>query len=106
MEKATHTPGPWVTRDEELIGPNEAVVVYSENDDGETMCEVCEVYANPDVGGTLPNVRLITAAPDLLEACEELLRTINMYSTDPIPAGVYNRVARVAGDAIRKARGG
>lgn len=52
------------------------------------------------------NACLIAAAPELLAACLEVLQTLNTYTTEPIPAGVYNRVARILGDTIRKAEGG
>ena len=51
------------------------------------------------------NARLIAAAPDLLDACQEAIRAINSHTTEPIPVGAYNRVARMLGDAIRKATG-
>lgn len=48
---------------------------------------------------------LTTTASNLLAACEEALRVINTHTTEPIPVGVYNRITRLLGDAVREAKG-
>jgi hypothetical protein len=48
---------------------------------------------------------LTATASNLLTACEEALRVINTHTTEPIPVGVYNRITRILGDAVREAKG-
>lgn len=64
--KATHTPGPW-----EVDGnrASEQLVIISE------FGEVAQVFGgdNPD-DETIPNALLIAAAPDLLDACKQMVQ--------------------------------
>ena len=75
----SHTPGPWAVREPDAAeraadiadgaAPEdmELTEVYAE-DDGEQLCFVLNTTASE-----ADNARLISAAPDLLEACELLL---------------------------------
>jgi hypothetical protein len=96
MSESKWTPGPW-----EPYIPGRKFVVPVRN-----FNSICELNAfERDAAVVDANARLIAAAPDLYEACLEAIRTINAHSTEPIPVGVYSRVARILGDALSKAEG-
>ena len=59
---AKHTPGPWATSHDAVPDHHTQVTVYSEGS-GERVATVFQTEAN---------ARLIAAAPELLEACEEI----------------------------------
>ncbi len=61
----THTPGPWVVRDNKVISEHE-------DEPGLPITEVMWLY---DEDGEA-NARLISASPDLLAACKDSLREI------------------------------
>jgi hypothetical protein len=84
-----HTPGPWTTRESPEHWGRIDVIIHSEDTDVATAWR----------GGTeanRANANLIAAAPDLLEALEEVLGWETLC-----PIEVYER----ARAAIRKARG-
>jgi hypothetical protein len=95
-----HTPGPWSIFDHHdatrinVRGPNEEFVAdcadgfYSDETDDWVMADE-----------SLPNARLIAAAPDLLEALEAILAEDN-----PTLATMNERL-EAARAAIRKAKG-
>lgn len=73
MSKPNHTPGPWKhTGQGEIVGKED-------NGYGIGYVDVCSVYLRAVRGRTNANIRLIAAAPDLLEkaqaamaACERM----------------------------------
>jgi len=80
-----HTPGPWIC---------EGSTVFSLNDDGlNRMWLHVERHGRPE-GESEANARLIAAAPELLEACKAMRKT--MYSPDSLES-------RLADAAIAKA---
>jgi hypothetical protein len=85
---AKHTPGPWVT------GQHGGVI-------DRRGCAVAKVQEMPgqDCGEVEANASLLSAAPDMLAALEELLA--DKYLSDPINA---DRMAK-ARAAIAKAKG-
>lgn len=91
-----HTPGPWIATD----GPDPEVITP----DGTTICsQVCSgADDEPDNDGRT-NARLISAAPDLLAACEAALCVHDVYSTAATPR-LLPEVAEKLRAAIAKAR--
>ena len=92
-----HTPGPWeIQRDSGLHiyitqpsdTPNRVPGYYAEIRRFTTDSEQVEA-----------NARLIAAAPDLLEACEQLLKLVDLLS--PVEGDTHRKAQR----AIAKARG-
>ena len=72
---AEHTPGPWFTGS----SPNHASRVYARRpSEGARQVAVCDCEQHEWLPRSREenraNARLIAAAPDLLAACEELLR--------------------------------
>ena len=88
-EKATHTPGPWESKQESAYVPAQ---VWA---DGR---QLAEVYGE-DRATRAANARLIAAAPELLEALEALLIGHEEGAT---PSEWFEQ----ARAAIRKAKGG
>lgn len=95
MIRTTHTPGPWV--DSITMGRSEKGVVaeaFAWMGRGPVIVATRAVRE----GEHMHNARLIAAAPDLLEALEEISRKYsNGASADAI--------ARIARAALAKARG-
>lgn len=96
-----HTPGPWVLDDFE---------VSTERDPANLIAHVyaCDRPENPDnewdVGiETAANAKLIAAAPDLLEALEQIMVLVDASGSTPRPSVAKIIVAARA--AIAKARG-
>jgi hypothetical protein len=95
----SYTPKPWTI--ESIEGDN---IVFDSNHHS-----ICEVFYD---GSDKPNAKLIAAAPDLLEALEEIFRTLNSDDTticQSLPEKDsfykdYNWI-RKAKSAINKARG-
>jgi hypothetical protein len=93
-----HTPGPWTIRVDPLTHEPEPIVV-AENG------LLCSIAAPTLKGDRLADANLISAAPDLLEACRYALMTIetrlkhrkDLFTDDEI---------NVLRKAIRKAEGG
>ena len=103
MSKAKHTEGPWTLRplneeigEYEIVGPRHS----DETGESEYIAVVC---------GGLPeseaNARLIAAAPELLEALEELLSAVDKACGTAIPRGSFSAARKAARDAIAKATG-
>lgn len=96
-----HTPGPWVhDRDGEILGPDNVIVVYA--------------HGAQRAVQTDEDARLIAAAPDLLEALENLIdacsRPDGRICCDGHDCGcmgtTYHQLAEhYAKEAIAKARG-
>mgnify|MGYP003341995656 CR=1 FL=1 len=92
----THTPGPWKHYDdsENSVHRHEIVAL------GKTVARIyCTNGAQIEDAA---NARLIAAAPDLLEALQEILEQPN-YTWDK--EKILQEVKRIAGSAIAKATG-
>lgn len=103
MSTNKHTPGPWAT------APAFPDQVYSVPEFERAKRETPE--ANPydeslivETAGNEANARLIAAAPDLLEACEALLRD-HLATIKLKPEEVKGGIGKQAMDAIHKAKG-
>lgn len=79
MKKPLHTPGPW--RDE----GNGDIQGIEDNGYGRGPVDVCSVYLRTAPGRTEANTRLIAAAPDLLEALQDLVEILDMALMVGIP---------------------
>ena len=90
-----HTPGPW----------------GSPSFKPKTICSASGLIADCDMSGhrsgeeNIANARLIKAAPDLLEALEEILNTVPGNSEDPVAKRYFQYLETVAKAAIAKATG-
>ena len=98
MKKGEHTPGPWA------CSPNDDTATFPLEvwcrDDHRIL--VCRVQQH-DPGAAQANAHLIAAAPDLLAACEALIKALDAdRSIAPCDLG-SERVAMEA--AIKEARG-
>lgn len=78
MNETKHTPGPWYT--EHVLDSGKTMVFG-----GKTSRYICSVTIKQLGGGVIAesmeserkaNARLIAAAPDLFEACKELVRAL------------------------------
>ena len=90
MEKQQHTPGPWTVRESSL-----SVSVVAQNGDAVFH----ESYKR--IPGVMEDARLIAAAPDLLEALEEIVSAADGDGWSQLDADL-----RKARAAIAKATGG
>lgn len=99
----SHTPGPWITAGPHGIGiapaamPDERLAVVMAMD-----CELTEedMYGEDvPLASQVANARLISAAPDLLAACEELLIYLGDWDD------MDNDTCAAARKAIAKAKG-
>ena len=92
-----HTPGPWVVG----ISCENRIHCVDAFDNGE-LFEVCEVWGidldKIESEESRANARLISAAPDLLDACEKAL--LWMQSTSSFAAAEM-----ILAEAISKAKG-
>lgn len=97
----TFTPGPWVVqkirnRDVHIKESYETYDVYAKSKDGMIFVAECgEVKCEE----TFATARLVSAAPELLEACKEL---VDIGITDPELFSAYTKAMK----AIAKAEGG
>ena len=96
-----HTPGPWI-----CLGPSfgdplprytTEICTEWEDQDREDVIQICELPLHHHDEENEANARLIAAAPDLLEALEELLCQTRQYGHKP--------EIKMAEAALRKARG-
>jgi hypothetical protein len=83
-----HTPGPW---------GNCGGIIYAESD-GFAVAKI----ANEHPDQAIANMRLIKAAPDLLEALERIEQE---FINDPAHGALACRMYKIAREAIKKARG-
>ncbi|MFV0679236.1 hypothetical protein [Ottowia sp.] len=94
-----HTPGPWVTEGEVMSCGLRQALVVARTPGG----PVFVATALPGLPGTAANARLITAAPDLLDALRDLLAAADMtYGWTPMQIEPLMGQARAA---IAKALG-
>ncbi len=94
-----HTPGPWTCglMDEKHRGSNMAWV------SGPCGC-IAHVYPDREPDNALASARLITAAPDLLAACKEVLRLL-VLEADEVTELEETGVRTLLDAAIAKAEG-
>lgn len=107
----SHTPGPWKARLEdrlmrdgiEIFDADEQRVFYVAPDD--TM-EIEDGFIVECCSAQLKaNVRLVSAAPDLLAACEALLKYHQWATRSSLADEEPAEPTRIAVEAITKARG-
>jgi hypothetical protein len=98
--KKKYTPGPWT------LGNGQVRVRTEEDEQGRTKL-IAECYTTNqsirypyDFEEREANAQLISAAPELLEALQELLESIPIY---PVPLSIKNDTIRKARLAIGKA---
>lgn len=105
MSRSQHTPGPW------RIGPNpyndrEALIPIVDKD-GEPVLTVFSPHKSASISVSDADLRLMVAAPDLLEALRQLLdevREWNVVLTDAT-AAKQRAVLELADAAIARAEG-
>lgn len=93
-----YTAGPWKVEEGGDIGESIGITTQ----DKETIC-YCEPFYNQEEA----NARLITAAPELLEACEyirKVLLILERTQALPIPTVLRNNI-ECLGQVITKAEG-
>lgn len=71
---AGHTPGPWCAEPADMFGDHNIVLGDNADDARAIAAVVSNLRAPSEVEA---NARLIAAAPDLLEACQELIGVID-----------------------------
>lgn len=99
MSEANHTPGPWKHEGQgDITG-------IEDNGFGRGPVDVCSVYLRTVKGRHDANARLIAAAPDLLEALQELLRDVQDYQRINNLGGENNHSQVKAKAAIARAIG-
>ena len=88
-DTVTHTPGPWIiTERSGFSHDNRPRFLIAAPDEPERICTVSlRGSPNGDSEISLANARLIAAAPELLEACNNLLSLVRKLK--PMPE-VYN----------------
>ncbi len=70
----SHTVGPWAAADAEWIMSQRTGMgfrYFPVRGAGQTW-DICNVFADEDDDEMLANVRLVSVAPELLEACKEM----------------------------------
>ena len=106
----SHTPGPWKIFDGWGASRFAPVIVDSIPDiDGKCVANcICHVASTNE--NAADNARLIAAAPELLEALEDILGGWRYIRQDPHHEAIYgvgwDRAQEKAEAAIRKAKGG
>lgn len=95
MRKQSHTPGPWVSRNNMVFGGKKCIC-SNVNAASPTPQNIAE-----DVAMSIANARLIAAAPELLEALEKAVEPLEMYKCYGWPD--YDGVIRQIKSAIAKA---
>lgn len=100
-----HTPGPWVLR----VQGQDAYIDAANGSHYELAVVVWQMDDDRDLGISSPtaeaNARLITAAPDLLEALQEADRLYSTYALTATGGLEVGRWINAARDAIAKATG-
>lgn len=92
--KKTFTPGPWPAPEKTGDGKRILIEKYGPNNDNWNRLSVEVDSDDCDSDTAMANALLITAAPDLLEACKEALDAID---------GNYAEVGQMLRAAIAKA---
>jgi hypothetical protein len=109
--QATHTKGPWHTGQ----GNGEGSIFCESGrmrleSGGTTLYPVCAISRGWDEGEDEANARLIAAAPDLLEACKELVKHLDSLPDDTekcrhLKMALNNRAGDLMLAAIAKVEG-
>lgn len=73
--EAKFTPGPWHAKVDDLVPERGAV--YVEGPLGWDKQSICDARYSDDVETDEANARLISAAPELLAACQEFVRKVD-----------------------------
>lgn len=95
--KTEFTPGNWVIKESTSIaGVNMDIVSDMGSVEATRFCpEICTLYNDEDINQA--NANLISAAPDLLSACEALANGLELSEGSAVPCFLQK--------AINKARG-
>jgi hypothetical protein len=96
----SHTPGPWESGDTEWMISQRSGAGWGYRAILKGRQEVGLVWEDEDDAEMAANVRLVSAAPDLLDACEELLIYLGDWDD------MDNETCAKARAAIAKAKGG
>ena len=106
-----HTPGPWVLGDSDLYCSS--LSVHCGTRQGHTtICRMVSLEYGIGVGEVEANCRLISAAPELLEACRQMMRWFEVDDDHSQMPEFIDRVTLckqvefIAASAIAKATGG
>jgi len=92
-----HTPGPWVFYDDSNDGKTNRIEIAAR---GKTVARIYHSVPEED----LPNARLISAAPDLLEAAKTIMKNLDGMAGE-VTAGYHESIIAPLRDAIAKATG-
>ncbi|WP_162957263.1 hypothetical protein [Pseudomonas aeruginosa] len=89
MSKQSHTPGPWVSRNNMVFGGKKCIC-SNVNSASPTPQNIAE-----DVAMSIANARLIAAAPELLEALQVCIEQITaLCSADDVPDQARAAIAK------------
>lgn len=94
MEKLKHTPGPWVTYDDDITQ-----VIASDKD--RTLRMGCVFHDSKNLDVVQANARLIAAAPDMLKALVNEYRGICLTSNCPSDEPCYGEPKGRCGEEMR-----
>jgi len=86
--KATHTPGPWIRKGEQVWNQNEPMYYAAANFDCIMPSQTLEA-----------NARLIATAPDLFDLCERSLLALDEDSFPMLREQLRLAIAKVTGSA-------
>ena len=87
-----HTPGPWEAEQLYAKGNDGKFVVISKTN---YIC-VCDAIEGVEVNE--PNADLISAAPDLLEACQEMVEAFDRHHPEDGIIAIREAIAKATGD--------
>lgn len=108
MKEFKGTPGPWTTNNQ-WFGPTNAVSWISiENDNKNIIAEAKGKHCSIPNKECKYNAQLIASAPELLEALQLLVNTIDNLDKSKLPVGTILRLdntINIANEAINKALG-
>lgn len=105
MSEFKGTPGPWERGGGESGGGE--LLVYCNNSLGSAICDATSHYSVFDKATRIANLDLIAAAPELLEALQDMLsgwKYIRQTHGDLYGVG-WDRAEQKATEAIKKALG-
>lgn len=89
MSEKSHTPGPWVSRNNMVFGGKKCIC-SNVNAASPTPQNIAE-----DVAMSIANARLIAAAPELLEALQVCIEQITaLCSADDVPDQARAAIAK------------
>ena len=106
MSETKHTPGPWaVSIGPPRVAPKKTRIIPGDNRDFIIATAETGVYGPPKVGEDEANARLISAAPELLEALKAVILDVSVPKSDHPWAIQQRKAHEMAAAAIRKAEG-